>query len=145
MKDVMDWLKLPQSEWKNIPPSDWRKISRRWRDRPKLLRQLDDATAQKQGAKRLLKQARGNAKRRKITFSITLSDICVPKLCPVFGKPLVWDGPTEWRPSLDRIRNNRGYVKGNVIVISYRANRLKADASLAELRALADFFSPRQT
>lgn len=43
-------------------------------------------------------------------------------------------------PTLDRIRNELGYVPGNVAVVSYRANRLKSDASLDELRAITKFY-----
>ena len=37
------------------------------------------------------------------------------------------------RPSLDRIDGAKGYVKGNVRVISHRANMLKNDATIEEL------------
>jgi hypothetical protein len=33
-----------------------------------------------------------------------------------------------------------GYVRGNVIVVSTRANRLKGDATLDELLRLAEFY-----
>jgi hypothetical protein len=42
--------------------------------------------------------------------------------------------------SLDRIKNSRGYVPGNVLVISLRANLLKGQATLAELQKIAAFF-----
>jgi hypothetical protein len=41
---------------------------------------------------------------------------------------------------LDRVDNTKGYVKGNVIVVSRRANVLKKDATLNELRQLADYY-----
>lgn len=43
-------------------------------------------------------------------------------------------------PNLDRIVNALGYVKGNVIVVSARANRLKSDSTLDELRKLIEFY-----
>jgi hypothetical protein len=39
-------------------------------------------------------------------------------------------------PSLDRIDNTKGYVPGNVWVISWRANDLKRNATLEELKLL---------
>ena len=39
-------------------------------------------------------------------------------------------------PSLDRIDNTKGYVPGNLQVISYRANQLKSDGTLEEFRKL---------
>jgi hypothetical protein len=40
-------------------------------------------------------------------------------------------------PTLDRIDNSKGYIVGNVWVISMRANRLKSDATVDELMMLA--------
>jgi hypothetical protein len=42
--------------------------------------------------------------------------------------------------SLDRRNNDLGYVPGNVVVVSLRANQLKNDATVTELRQLADFY-----
>lgn len=70
-------------------------------------------------------------------FNIDLSDIVIPKVCPILGIPLtkgVKRVPCNNSPSLDRIDSTKGYVKGNVQVISHRANRLKSDASLQELQ-----------
>lgn len=39
--------------------------------------------------------------------------------------------------SLDRIDSSRGYVKGNIWVISLRANRIKNDSTVEELRLIA--------
>lgn len=49
-------------------------------------------------------------------------------------------GPRPDSPTLDRLDNTKGYVRGNVIVVSYRANRLKSDATIYELRRLAEFY-----
>jgi hypothetical protein len=42
-------------------------------------------------------------------------------------------------PSVDKFDNDRGYVKGNVNVISNRANVLKNDATVAEMRAVLTY------
>ena len=39
-------------------------------------------------------------------------------------------------PTIDRIDNNKGYIPGNVAVISWRANALKKDASTEEVEKL---------
>ena len=64
----------------------------------------------------------------------------IPESCPILGIPLFMGtrhNPNS--PSLDRVDNTLGYVKGNVQVISYRANALKKDASIKELKGLANW------
>lgn len=50
-------------------------------------------------------------------------------------------GPQPDSPSIDRIIPALGYVKGNVIVVSQRANTIKNNATPEELRRVADFYS----
>lgn len=82
------------------------------------------------------------AKRTGITFSITKEDIVIPDLCPVFGIELKRCKKDNWNnsPSLDRIDNSKGYIKGNIVVVSRRANILKKDATIEELELLAKFY-----
>lgn len=91
----------------------------------------------------LLRWARDRARRRGLEFDLTIDDIHIPDLCPVFKVPLSTNAsrPCGFSPSLDRIDPTIGYVRGNVIVVSYRANRLKSDASLLELLAVASYYS----
>lgn len=93
--------------------------------------------------KNLLKWSKNRAKKKGITFNLDLEDIVIPDVCPVLGLPLALahDRPSNCSPSLDRIDPAKGYTKGNVQVVSYRANRLKADASLLELCAVASYYS----
>jgi len=91
----------------------------------------------------LLTKAKGRAKKFGIPFDLTKEDIIVPDICPVFNKPLVFgygNGRNPMSPSLDRIDNTKGYVKGNVIVVSWRANHLKNDATIDELETLTNFY-----
>ena len=90
----------------------------------------------------LLMWARGRAKRKKLPFNLELTDIQIPGICPVLGIRLERGnrGGCAASASLDRIVPELGYTKGNVHVISLRANRLKSDATPAELRLVADFF-----
>lgn len=94
-------------------------------------------------AQAIYSKAKSRARRTGIEFTISEDDLTpLPKVCPVFGFPIVYGAKLadlERAPSLDRIDNNRGYVPGNVRVISFRANSLKRDASLQELRALTAY------
>ncbi len=62
-------------------------------------------------------------------FSILPED----KKCPVFGFEMGFGGDLDSSPSIDRIDPYEGYIKGNVIWISYLANRMKSDLSLDEI------------
>ena len=87
--------------------------------------------------RRLWWGAKGRARRGNILFTITQEDIVVPTHCPILGVPLsVGTTGNENSPSLDRIKPWLGYVKGNIQVISHRANRLKNDATFEEIEKL---------
>lgn len=90
----------------------------------------------------MLQQAKRRAIRNNLEFSITLEDVIIPSMCPVLGINLFVAGGiwTDNSPTLDRIDNNKGYIKGNVIVVSWRANRLKGDATIPELIRIAEFY-----
>lgn len=102
----------------------------------------------------LLRNAKKRAKEKGLDFSIEASDIVVPEVCPVFKMPLVLAhgkgkrgyNPAQDTPTLDRIDNTKGYVKGNVWVISWKANRLKNNATVDDLKrlvaALESYSSP---
>lgn len=92
-------------------------------------------------ASKLWSAAKNRARIGGIPFTLKLEDIVIPETCPVFGIPLRWEeGPrTDNTPSLDRHIPDRGYVPDNVSVISWRANRLKNNATPEELRLLADY------
>lgn len=92
-------------------------------------------------ARHLLHSAKGRAKALNIPFGITIDDIVVPEVCPVLGIPIqVGDGiHCDNSPSIDRINPKLGYTKGNIAVISYRANAIKQNATIEELRAIADW------
>lgn len=81
--------------------------------------------------KELYRAAKARSKRKEIEFSIELDDIIIPEFCPILLIPLkVGDGKIQdSSPSLDRIDNSLGYIKGNIQVISNLANRMKNSAS----------------
>lgn len=93
-------------------------------------------------AKKLIKLARHRAKSRNVPFSLTYRDIIIPEICPVLGIPLVHNKQKlcDGSATLDRIRPDIGYVVGNVIVVSIKANRIKNDATLDDLRKVLSFY-----
>jgi len=86
----------------------------------------------------MFRGARQRAKSRGLDFSISVDDIVVPDVCPALGIPLVRDNikPCNNSPSLDRKDNSKGYIKGNVHVISRRANTIKNDSTIEELKMI---------
>lgn len=90
-----------------------------------------------------------SARARGVPFTISLSDVDFPDTCPALGIPLIWGigtrkGRTGGRansPSFDRLDPTKGYVPGNVVIISNRANTIKQDASSRELQMMADWLA----
>ncbi len=87
--------------------------------------------------------AKKRAMKRGFDFDLEIEDIPeIPKKCPILGieiKVNTTNKPLNSSPSLDRIDNNKGYVKGNIQIISNRANRIKSDATIEELEKLIYF------
>jgi len=94
----------------------------------------------------LLAGARKRAKDKSLPFDLELSDIVIPEFCPMLGIRLeVQEGHSSaCSPTLDRIIPEKGYIKGNVQVISMRANQIKSDATADELMAVAKYCKEQQ-
>jgi len=97
--------------------------------------------------KDILIRVRSRAKKLGVPFNLTLEDIVIPITCPILGIPigvqqLGRKGPSPNSPSVDRLKPNGGYIRGNVRIISNRANTLKLNATIEELEmVLADLRS----
>ena len=85
--------------------------------------------------------AKKRAKKQNFPFDITLEDIVVPELCPVLGIELVFNIKISQdnSPTLDKIIPELGYVKGNIAVISKRANTIKNNATIKEIEMLMEW------
>lgn len=99
--------------------------------------------------KRMLYRVKNRAKTLGVDFNLTEEDFVIPDTCPVLGIKLEYGtgkGYNPSSPSMDKIDPNKGYVKGNVRVISSRANLLKSNATTEELRlVLQDLEELEQT
>lgn len=91
--------------------------------------------------------AAGSARERAQRFSLPI-DIdkdyvrsIVPSVCPVFGTPFEFIGKKlrPESPSLDRIDPSKGYTRGNVAIISLRANAIKSNATWQDIQRVADW------
>jgi hypothetical protein len=84
--------------------------------------------------------AKQRAKDKGLEFNLEVDDIIIPRFCPILGVRItryIGMGKVDSNPSIDRINNDFGYVKGNVMIISEKANRMKNNASIDELVAFS--------
>lgn len=90
----------------------------------------------------MVDNARERARKFGVDFDLDQDDIVIPQYCPILGIKL--ERGTNGRsldssPSLDRIFPEKGYVKGNVQVISQLANQMKNSATPQQLLDFADW------
>jgi hypothetical protein len=111
-----------------------KEVSKRALENRKKSRKLDPRT-------QMLSDARKRAKAKGLEYNLCKDDLVIPEVCPVLGILLqVGDGRRQANsPSLDRVDNSKGYIKGNIRVISSRANALKNDGTLEELKAIVKY------
>lgn len=91
---------------------------------------------------KILYSAKQRARVYNLPFDLILSDIVIPEYCPVLNIKLSINKKTGNRdssPSLDRVIPEKGYVKENVVIISLRANRIKNNANLEELKQIVNW------
>jgi hypothetical protein len=120
-----------------------------WRAKRRAAEKTRDGKWKRKGVKSgLCRGAKRRGREKGLPATITVADIHWPEFCPVLGTRLDYDTPRGIRgivsapanmPSLDRMDSTRGYVPGNVYVISMRANTLKNCATVDELRKVLGY------
>ena len=93
-------------------------------------------------------RAKDSAKNRKLDFNLDIEDIVIPEVCPYLKVPLLTDVESHNNPhyySIDRIDSTKGYVKGNIQIISRLANTMKNNSTLNELTTFAKNVLERHT
>ena len=100
---------------------------------------------------RLFQTSQARAKKRNLDFNIELNDIFIPDYCPVLNikidKRLFKKSSRralDNSASLDRIDSLKGYIKGNIAVMSYLANSIKNEGNAAEHDAIATFIESHE-
>lgn len=120
-----------------------RKKRRQWRaDNPEASKLIGKKRRLRNPIKYKLGMARHRAKILGVAFDLEESDIIIPKKCPILGIELrLSNRPRDpYSPSIDRIDNDKGYTKDNIVIISNRANAIKGDATMEELKAIVNFY-----
>lgn len=112
-----------------------------WRlSNPEKAKAIDRAARDRNQLLYIYRNIRKRAKKRGLEFNIEYADLVVPEVCPIFGVPFVYKATMDnydFAPSVDRIDSSKGYVKGNVQVISRLANCMKWTATPEQLIAFA--------
>lgn len=95
---------------------------------------------------KMFQHARERAREKGLQFSLVLSDIKIPLYCPILAIPLSvgFGRPHDGSPTIDRIDNSKGYTKDNVWVISYKANTIKNNSTLSELKLMVSVLEKLQ-
>lgn len=94
--------------------------------------------------KKLFDWAKLRAKQKGVPFDIAPEDVIIPDVCPVFGFPFEYNNPSK-TASLDRIIPELGYVKGNIAVISMKANSMKNSGSTEDVGKLYQWLLSLET
>lgn len=87
----------------------------------------------------IIRNSKYCAKRRGIHFDLKFTDFELPEYCPILGIKIEYgagsDGNAPNHASLDRIDNSKGYIPGNVMIVSRLANAMKNEANFEQLQS----------
>ena len=91
-------------------------------------------------------RAKQRAKKLGLPFNIDESDIVIPEFCPVLGIRLNSGGgdKEDSCPSIDRVIPEMGYIKGNVKIISKRANTIKSFGTISDHEKIIEYIKSCQ-
>ena len=86
----------------------------------------------------LLSRVKQRAKKRGLQFDLDVTDIVIPLVNHAPRKNNL-EGYKEDSPSVDRIDSAKGYLKGNIIICSAKANVIKNYGTLEDHRKIVEF------
>lgn len=137
-----------EREWRKNNPEKYKNRIDANRDNiRKASRECGRRWRKTQPERNLFYHAKARAKREQLPFDLEITDVIIPTHCPVLGielktgedvKPFADNGA-----NIDKIVPSKGYVKGNICVISGRANRLKSNGTLAEFEAIVRYIKEK--
>ena len=93
----------------------------------------------KSDKRKIIDRLKSRCAARGLDFNLVEDDLIIPDVCPVFGTPFGSD--VDSRLSIDRIDPKKGYIRGNIQIISDKANRIKSNATSEEIRLVYEYTS----
>lgn len=96
----------------------------------------NDRYREKHPIRIMLRLAKTRAQNQNVPYNLTVEDIIIPDVCPLLKVPFVKH--TRYAASIDRIDPKKGYVVGNIVIISLMANQMKSSASFLEICAFCE-------
>lgn len=88
----------------------------------------------------IVNRLRSKCKQDGTPFDLSVDDIFIPEYCPVLGIKLKLPGQGKHgneSASVDRLEPQKGYVRGNIAIISMLANRLKNNGTASQHERIA--------
>lgn len=97
---------------------------------------------------RAVSRAKKRAELTDVPFNITVTDIenIITDRCPIFGSEFKFIGNKTSKadsPSLDKVDPLKGYVVGNIEIISMKANVIKQNATSADIFKVAEWLKTK--
>lgn len=138
-----------QREWRKNNPEKFEAQKKRWRanrkgkDRSHQWLHLEGESFYDWLRKRW-SQIRSDKKAKGREFNIIPDDLELPELCPILNIPIDYSGKDpncKW--TMDCLVPSKGYTKGNVHIISNRANRIKNDGTIEEHLLIAKWMKSK--
>lgn len=112
-----------------------RTIAKAAEERDKAIKASDPKNYDAAIVAQLYYMSRKRAKQKSVEHTITKDDIKLVHICPIRNVTMSRSTGKFNNDSytLDRVDSSRGYVPGNVRVISWKANNLKSDLSVGDI------------
>lgn len=150
ISDHKESRQIKKMNWINCNRSLYNSYIKKWqKNNPEFYKECLINYENRNRVKRWFDKIKYRANKRGDVFDLDLNDLDIPEFCPILKIPMSFPDrrinvdkttPFGSSPSLDRIDNNSGYVKGNVWVISSLANVMKNKGSFEDLYNFSKFF-----
>jgi hypothetical protein len=140
IKQIMDQNNIPvtrvkrEKAQKELHSRMFAKWGQKWQDKEWRKSAVYEAMRQKFRSKK-----HNNSK---YEWNLNFGDLTFPTHCPILSIELDYfaeETHQDNSPSFDRVDSSKGYVTGNVIIVSWRANRIKNNGTAEEHQKIANF------